>query len=121
MQPPEAIDCYEEFHRLKTQMETFDTLMIIGNRDEINDNEHRLKHFQVKLADIIKETILSLRISIVDDVLFCCVITRYNKTTFITDCKFVDKLLSGEEPMTDKLIQLLKGGNTDERNYNFNG
>lgn len=119
MQPPEAANEFEKFQRLKTQMETFDVLTIIGNRDEINENEHRLKHFQVKLSEIIKDSILAFRVSIVNDVLFCCVITRYTKITFITDSKFVDKLLSGEEPMTDKLIKLIQGGNTDEQRNNY--
>lgn len=121
MYPPEIASDLENSIRLRTHLESFDTLVIVGTRDEINENEHRLKHFQVKLAECFKESILTFRVSIVDETLFCCVITRYIKNTFITDTKFVDKLLSGEEPMTDKLIQLIKGGNTDDRNYYLNG
>lgn len=121
MYPPEITTELEKTNRLKTQVESFDTLMLIGNKDEINENEHRLKHFQVKLSECFKESILTFRVSIVDENLFCCVITRYTKNTFITDTTFVDKLLSGEEPMTDKLIQLIKGGNTDVGNNYLNG
>ena len=121
MYPPEITTELEKANRLKTQVESFDTLMLIGNKDEINENEHRLKHFQVKLSECFKESILTFRVSIVDENLFCCVITRYTKNTFITDTTFVDKLLSGEEPMTDKLIQLIKGGNTDVGNNYLNG
>ena len=121
MYPPEITTELEKASRLKTQVELFDTLMLIGNKDEINENEHRLKHFQVKLSECFKESILTFRVSIVDENLFCCVITRYTKNTFITDTTFVDKLLSGEEPMTDKLIQLIKGGNKDVGNNYLNG
>lgn len=119
MIPPEIQTELERVARLRTQIETFDDLVLIGNRDEINENEHRLKHFQVKVSELFKERIITFKISIVDDNFFCCIVTRYIKNTFITDKSFVDKLLSGEEPMTDKLIQLIKGGNSDERNYNF--
>ena len=109
----EAIEAIEKFHRCRTTIENFDNLTIIGNRDEINDNEHRLKHFQVKLSGIFKDNIITFRVSIVQDTFFCCVVTRYNKSTFVTDKNFVDKLISGEEPVTDKLIALLQGDNND--------
>ena len=119
MIPPEIHNEIERISRLRTKLEIFDDLVLIGTSDEINENEHRLKHFQVKLSELFKERIITFNVSIVDNTFFCCVITRYIKNTFITDKAFVDKLLSGEEPMTDKLIQLIKGGNSDERNYNF--
>lgn len=113
MNNDEAIEAIDNFHRCRTCLENFDNLTIVGNRDEINENEHRLKHFQVKLSEIIKHIIITFRASIVQDTFFCCVITRYNKSTFITDKKFVDKLISGEEPVTEKLIALLQGATHD--------
>jgi hypothetical protein len=101
----------ERAQRLKTQMEAFDNLTVIGNRDEINEHEHRLKHFHVKVAEIFKEKVLNLRVSIVQDKFFCCVVTRYVKNTFFTDKTFVDKLITGEEPVTERLIKLIQGEN----------
>ncbi|PKP53789.1 MAG: hypothetical protein CVT92_02335 [Bacteroidetes bacterium HGW-Bacteroidetes-1] len=109
----EAIEAIEKFQRCRTTLENFDNLTIIGNHDEINDNEHRLKHFQVKLSEIFKDNIITFRVSIVQDTFFCCVVTRYNKSTFVTDKNFVDKLISGEEPVTDRIRLFL---NSDTMN-----
>lgn len=104
----EAVDQVSEYQRTKTVMENFDNLLVIGNRDEINEHEHRLKHFHVKLLEIVKEKILNLRLSIVVDRFFCCAVTRYNKHVFCTDKTFVDKLISGEEPVTDTIKTIFK-------------
>lgn len=105
----EATRQISEFQRTKTIMENFDNLTVIGNRDEINEHEHRLKHFHVKLFEIINEKIINLRVSIVLDTFFCCSVTRNQKHVFCTDKTFVDRLISGEEPVTEKLIKFING------------
>jgi len=95
--------------RCKTQMVTFGNLTLIGTQDDINEHEHRLKHFQVKISECLEEKIINLRVSMVGDYFFCCVVTRYSKSTFHVTKEIVDKILSGEKPVDSNMIKTLKG------------